>query len=141
MKIETPQYTRSLGFFRPTDYKYETIAEGLKTITGLKIWGRWDIRTYKFMGSPWSGFTTNYAKYDEDSLKWHRDREAQPFKFIIVWSNCRPTEIKAQDGTRIVQPKPFEIVIINNANCLHRAKAMSDKRPRRRYFAVYRPND
>jgi len=48
---------------------------------------------------------------------WHHD---QPLDIgLILWSNMFPTEIRLSDG-RIVTAKPFDVVLLDNANVHHR---------------------
>ena len=57
---------------------------------------------------------------------WHYDGDttpgARPDCALVLWASNNPTEIKLRtpsDG-RVFQPRPYEVVIFRNLECLHR---------------------
>ena len=64
---------------------------------------------------------------------WHRDGDTSPGANmnhrLILWASDTPTLIKTPDGT-VFQPLPFQLIIINNMEVLHRRP---DNAPLRRW--------
>ena len=61
-------------------------------------------------------------KNDTIDLDWHRDGDITGADMncgIVLWSNKCPTQIKSANG-EIVQPRPFEVVLFNNLDVVHR---------------------
>ena len=60
--------------------------------------------------------------HDTIDLDWHRDGDITGANMncgIVLWSNICPTQIKQANG-EIVQPQPFEVVLFNNLDVVHR---------------------
>lgn len=63
-------------------------------------------------------FKTNQAE------GWHYDGDttpgSNPHCLICVWSTATPTEIRPHGSQKIYRPEPYEVVIFNNMECVHR---------------------
>ena len=68
--------------------------------------------------------------HDTIDLDWHRDGDITGANMncgIVLWSNICPTQIRpCSNGSEphvlgeIVQPQPFEVVLFNNLDVVHR---------------------
>lgn len=61
---------------------------------------------------------------NSDGTQWHQDGDTTPGAnmdySLVVWAASDPTEIKRVEGSLVYQPKPFEVVVFNNLEVLHR---------------------
>ena len=67
-----------------------------------------------------------------EGAQWHQDGDfghVTMRHFLVLWSTNTPTELKA-NGV-IYQPKPFEIILVDNLACFHRRPPDA---PRKRWF-------
>ena len=59
----------------------------------------------------------NYITPQDD---WHREElETGPYRFVIVWANIHPTELRLPSG-EIVIPACDELVLFDNIRVYHR---------------------
>ena len=54
-----------------------------------------------------------------DLYGWHQDCAGRAH-FIAMWANENPTQIRINNTEKILTPQPYEIVVINNHQCMHR---------------------
>lgn len=86
-----------------------------------------------------TGTTSTDYEQDKSVFDWHHDCNGEA-QYLVVWSNVRPTAVRRIDGLKIVQPKPFELVAINNSTCEHRARPFKAL-VNRRWFGIVRLSD
>ena len=61
--------------------------------------------------------------HDTIDLDWHRDGDITGANMncgIVLWSNKCPTQIRVGHTGEIIQPRPYEVVLINNLDVVHR---------------------
>lgn len=62
------------------------------------------------------------AVLGSEGTSWHQDGDTSPGANmnhrLVVWASSNPTQFKF--GDKIYQPKPYEIVMIDNLGCYHR---------------------
>lgn len=123
--------------YHPTLWKCWKIGRDLTTLTrrlGLIPLTASDSRYEK---APWSdsrlhAHVRRRTLRTDDAAQWHQDGDYGHVPMnhgIVLWSNTTPTEFRV--GTVIYQPKPFEVVLVNNLSCYHRRPPNA---PRQRYI-------
>lgn len=69
-----------------------------------------------------------------DADDWHHDGMIHdPPRWMVIWTNVVPTQILLPNGTQ-TRVRPFQMTLINNHECLHKAPFLSDWALSRRYF-------
>jgi len=62
------------------------------------------------------------AVLGSEGTQWHQDGDTSPganmAHALVLWASANPTEIKV--GNIVYQPKPYEIIVINNHEVRHR---------------------
>lgn len=76
---------------------------------------------------------------DRSAIEWHVDCDGAT-RFTLVWSTVHPTEIRHATTKRLfkVQPKPFEVWLIDNHYCEHRGPTVDELFREDRWLVVVR---
>ena len=116
-----------LDEYRPSIWKCWKIGRDLTVLT--KLYGLVPLKAAdsRYERAPWHN-TTLHAHVRRRTLRspdgagWHQDGDYGHVSMnhaIVLWSNVCPTEIRNNQG-QVFQPKPYEVIIINNLAWYHR---------------------
>lgn len=117
---------RSLGIFRPSEMKIETIQSELRPLLPRCC------RSENI-----SVAAHNQTVIHEDNRQWHQDGGGKlgTVRHMVVWATEDPTYMRGSDGAEY-RGLPFELMWFNNDTVFHRQPP--DIHPESRWFAAIR---
>lgn len=126
---------KSLGIYKPPKWRAWMVGRDITAITkkaGLVPLPMGEHRLHKGSWksrSKHADVMRRRPPYDTADTQWHQDGDTTGAKMdcsLVVWSTNNPTQIKLDDGT-IVQPQPYEVIVLNNTACYHRRPPWTPK--------------
>lgn len=133
MKTRKPY--KSLGLFKPEPDR--TYSEFLLWLASYSFDLRKDTVECRTMNMQSTyGYNCNYPA-GEPAFHWHQDCH-QTSPWLLMWSDYRPTQIQVKGKDEIFTPQPFEVVLVNNLKCVHRAQAITPGDEYNRHFCIVR---
>lgn len=126
----------SLGEFRPTEYTPWAVEDEFTHFLAERLSKVADVHV-RPPDHEWSMMNSQYGAYDvpedEDVTNFHDDGELafttdEMCPYLILWANEAPTFFRAKWARKKVhRGKPYEVVMINNRSCHHRAPKHVDQ--------------